>query len=39
LALDITVYNSKGQQISLFERAKTDWTKLRKRTFDDLLSK
>ncbi len=39
LCLDITVYNSRGQQLNLYEGSTTDWKKLKKPTFEDLWKK
>ncbi len=36
LSLDITAYNSRGQQINLYEGSMLDWRKIKKPTFDDL---
>ncbi len=36
LCLDITAYNSRKQQINLYEGSMMDWRKLKKPTFDEL---
>ncbi|MBN1899666.1 MAG: DNA-directed RNA polymerase subunit beta [Spirochaetes bacterium] len=39
LCLDMSVYNSRGQQLNLYEGSTTDWRKLKKPTFEDLWKK
>ncbi len=39
LCLDMTVYNSRGQQLNLYEGSLTDWRKLKKISFDDIWKK
>ncbi len=39
LALDITAYNSRGQQISMYESSSMEWKKTKHTTFDDIWKK
>ncbi len=39
LGLNITAFNSRGQQISMYETSTSDWKKTKHRSFDDMFGK